>query len=849
MPGSTTRSIVPRAARRTSVAVALLSLSLLALPALALGCDGPAPSGDAGPLARDDGGTPGDAGPPPPVVPDADPDFGAGGLALVNVAHEWIGFVWSIVIQPDGRILAGGRTSDAFVVLRALPDGTLDPSFGTGGLASVPVGSAILTPTTVSGLGAIALAPDGSIVVATVLVEIDTAVQRELVARLTPDGALDASFGTRGYVVGDYTVPEGALANAVAVQPDGRIVVASRDHVDRLLPDGTPDPSFGSGGRFASMLGGVFADYQAVALDGSGRVVLSGVQGAVDVGRRVFVARLTSTGALDPSFAGGAGHVLDTAADAGFTAQTRARSVAIDSAGRVVVGAMRTMGRAWLSVGRFTADGALDASFGDGGWASTVDGVSYGGTTAVVAVQGDDRVVAMGGSGIGGEPAQLVRWSEDGSLDTTFGEGGAGAFARYDGSLGLALGAGDALVLAGFTSGVATTYLRRLSRDGAEDASFAGDGALETPTNAGYDRALSALVLPDGRILLGGTGTALNVGALARLTPEGRLDPTFATAGRMPRAGFDAVTSMALDASGRALVCGPGASTLRARRLLDDGSVDPAYGDGGALSMGTSTRSANMAVGTDGRVYVAGYSRAGLSGGFLGVKRLLADGTADPSYGAGGEAIVPIASRGTHAVLAVQSDGAVVVSGDVLVRFDPSGAPDASFGTGGIASGGSNAHAIALADDGAVVLAWRRSGGGSGAQLEVQRRLADGTPDPGFGEGGTAWVDLGRSGPAIAGVTLPLGLALEDDGGLLVATTGGDAEGLREHAMLVRLTAAGALDASYGARGRRALVLGRGSSALHAMVADDATGTLLLVGRALGDETGTSELMALRLLR
>lgn len=846
--------------------------ALAATTALLLGCGPVAPTEepDGGTTTHDDarvppgdGGAPGDGAAPndggprdasvahdggaPLVVPDADPTFGAGGMTLVNVANEWIGPVWSLEVQPDGKILAGGRTSDALVVLRALPDGTLDPGFGTGGMASIAVGGSVLAPTTAMGLGSIALAPDGSIVVSSFALLLDARTQVELVARLTPGGALDPSFGEGGVVIGDTTVPEGAVANAVAVQPDGRIVVAARNHVDRLLPDGSLDPSFASGGRLATTLGGAWADFQAIVIDSAGRIVVSGAQAAVGSGQRVFVMRLTPAGALDTGFAGGAGHVFDAMGDTGIVPMTRARSVALDGGGRIIVGAMRTPGRATLSVGRFTAGGALDTTFGSGGWASADDGVSYGGTTALIAIQSDGRIVAMGGSGVGGRPAQIVRFTEDGAIDTTFGEAGVGAFLTYDASLGLALGAGDAIVLSGLGRG--GTYLGRLSADGATDAAFAGDGALELPTSGGYDRVLSALVQPDGRILLGGTASALNLGALVRLMPDGSIDESLGIDGRVPRAGLDAVSSIALDASGRVLIGGPG-TNLRVLRLSPDGSADPSFGDAGAFSVG-STRGANMAVGADGRVYVAGYARVLLGPTYLGVKRLLADGTADPAFGTGGETLVELPSRDTyaiasHAVLAVQPDGRVVVSGSVLVRLEADGTLDETFGTAGVATGGEGAQAIAVAGDGRIVLARRTARPGEAAELVVERRSADGALDPSFGGGGRTSVPLGRVGPAVAGVVEPIGLSLEDDGSILVATTSGDDEGLREHATLVRLASDGTPDAAFGPGGRRVLALGRASSALHA-IARDADGTTLLVGRAHGDASATSDMMALRL--
>ncbi|MGH9286133.1 MAG: delta-60 repeat domain-containing protein, partial [Acidimicrobiales bacterium] len=241
-----------------------------------------------------------------------DPSFGSGGRVVTPIA---IGEVrgGGMAIQPDGRIVVAGTIPGAggtdFVVARYLPDGGLDPSFGSGGGVVTPVGPGV------DEANAIALQPDGRIVVAGRAVisanESDFAVVRYL-----PDGLLDPAFGSGGKVVTDVSpsADEGTAGDggrAVVVQPDGRIVVGGTSFEDfglvRYLANGSLDTTFGTGGRVVTDLSP--ADrLSALALRPDGRIVAGG--SALGTGSQAdfVLVGYTASGALDPGF-GGAGAV------------------------------------------------------------------------------------------------------------------------------------------------------------------------------------------------------------------------------------------------------------------------------------------------------------------------------------------------------------------------------------------------------------------------------------------------------------------------------------------------------------------------------------------------------------
>jgi uncharacterized delta-60 repeat protein len=187
---------------------------------------------------------------------DLDPSFGGSGMVITDLG---VGGAQAnaVAIQPDGKIVAAGTSgSEHFVVVRYLADGTLDATFGNGGKAVPDLGGIF------EQAYGLALQPDGKIVLVGTTAPQGYCCQY-VVARLLPDGALDAGFGTRGRV---FTTLAGGLQSfgAVAIQPDGKIVAAGGGYssfgsalaVVRYLSNGTLDSTFGSSGAALFAVGG-----------------------------------------------------------------------------------------------------------------------------------------------------------------------------------------------------------------------------------------------------------------------------------------------------------------------------------------------------------------------------------------------------------------------------------------------------------------------------------------------------------------------------------------------------------------------------------------------------------------
>jgi uncharacterized delta-60 repeat protein len=310
---------------------------------------------------------------------DGSPDLGFGGgdgIAVVEgAAAESLN---AIEVQPDGKIVAAGSTSAGIngIVYRLNTDGSPDKGFGTDGAAVIDSGGA-------EYLTALALAPDGRIVVAGYTsVDVNIAVYR-LTAEGKPDNTFDDD-GARGInALGED------WGHGVAVQSDGGVVVVGGTRgsgqiypvVARLDALGKPDNDFGPG---SWRVAGANGYYEDVALQPDGRIVAIG---DTWIGDDAAVDRYDTAGRPDRTFAGDGTVGLDLGAD------EEAYDVAVQRGGKIVVGGYTEVGRDGV-VWRLEGDGSLDRGFGEGGAAV----VAGGGLESVagLAIQRDAKIVLVG---------------------------------------------------------------------------------------------------------------------------------------------------------------------------------------------------------------------------------------------------------------------------------------------------------------------------------------------------------------------------------------------------------------------------------------------------------------------
>ena len=391
-----------------------------------------------------------------------DPTYGNNGYTL-NSVNFFTGTNWATasVMQPDDKLVVAvdgvnypsGTGKDNYV-LRYQSDGTLDPSFGTGGIVRI----AFTAPADEEMAAAIALQPDGKIVIASTLANTGIGL-----ARLNGDGTLDASFGTGGKLIFKWANKEVAVVYDALVQSDGRIVVCGSSGTKfafaRFTAAGQFDTTFNGTGKFTlqASSGNSVAEITGLAQQSDGKLI--GVGERPRSNRDPFghsVLRLNTNGTLDSSF-GSNGQVYSNFDDQGLggMVRDRARSVKVDPAGKIVVAGTalpRTSDARWAFI-RLLPNGQKDPSFGGDGKV-LVGFPGYHRLSGPLLIE-NGKIIGSGGLS---QPGQLpdiavFRLLSDGSLDPSFGSGGVATTdidGRADQSSSLTRQSDGKYVVAGF---------------------------------------------------------------------------------------------------------------------------------------------------------------------------------------------------------------------------------------------------------------------------------------------------------------------------------------------------------------------------------------------------------------
>ena len=317
--------------------------------------------------------------------------FGNGGHVIVDLGSEDVGY--SVVIEPDGKIVVAGTSGFHFALTRYNIDGSLDTSFGSDGQVITDLGG-------LASGHSLAIQPDGKIIV-TGMNNFNFAL-----TRYNSDGSLDPSFGSEGKVITDLGGNEGS--DSVALQPDGKIVVAGVSSgnfaIVRYNSDGSLDPSFGSEGKVIIDFGSNESGGN-IAIQPDGKIVMAGESAG-----NFAISRYNSDGSLDSSF--GTEGKLTT--DLG--GQDYGLGIVLQPDGKILVAGESADNFALV---RYNSDGSLDTSFGTGGHLTTDLGGDDVGRS--VALQPDGKILVVGESD---SNFALVRYNSDGSLDTSFGSDG-----------------------------------------------------------------------------------------------------------------------------------------------------------------------------------------------------------------------------------------------------------------------------------------------------------------------------------------------------------------------------------------------------------------------------------------
>ena len=475
-----------------------------------------------------------------------------------------------IAIQDDGRIVAVGRAGSDFALARYNPDGSLDLTFSGDGKLTTDFGGS-------DQARGVVIQADHKIVVAGWGDSTDFAL-----ARYNPDGSLDPTFAGDGKLTTDFGSSDGA--EDVVLQSDDKLVAAGRSNSDTALarynPDGSLDTTYAGDGKHTTDFGGGAA---GVAIQADDRIVTAGRNGS-----DFALARFSPDGSPDASFSGDGRQSTD------FGGDDSASDLAIQPDGRIVVAgtAVRPFDSfpfGDFALGRYNADGSLDATFGSGG--TRTQDFNWYEDGAAVAIQANGKIVVAGGqTDPYGYPEnggwfQSAIYRTDGSNDQTL------PFADFVGDVdccahthatAVAIQDDGKIVVAGTTSGSSITGFAIARYHGGSEPSGTAPTNTSPPTISGS--------ADEGQTL------TINAGAWSGSTPIERGYQWR----RCDSAGTNCVDIAGATGTAYALAAADVGHTIRARETASN-----AYGSGAVDSSATAV--VNPAAGAiEGRVRSAG---------------------------------------------------------------------------------------------------------------------------------------------------------------------------------------------------------------------------------------------------
>ncbi len=748
----------------------------------------------------------------PNTAGDLDPTFGGYGTGGRVVGDVFPGMaIRAAILLPDDRVVAVGTDGVDFIIARYFADGQLDSSFGINGVTRVDFSGKI------DSADAAALTPAGKLLIVGTTRDSSPLSQTDFaVARLNPDGSPDNTFGMDGEVTVDFHGRQDVARWVIPYQSNvGTILVGGSAEANtgmcfpacdtnialvRLNDDGSLYTNFGTGGKMEIDLGA--SETSAAAIQQpyyySDNVDVVGSRTAST--SQYVIAQIGGLGGLDHTFS-------NNGIVTGTTPLTLMNVTQVYTNGNYDLIGVGTTGND-MALLRVDHTGNLVSDFGTGGIAVQ----DFGGvdTASALSQLPDGTLLVAGNSDA---RLALARFTDRGQLIsggsalTDLADLGATSVRAY----GLQYKHDERFWTIGSLQAGATTRLvmtrhfTDLSADaGGRQATDFSDPQID-PTNSSNAQAHAAAFQPDGKLLV--VGQALlgpsYAGVIARYNPNGALDPTFGTGGRLVITTTNGTQLMGVQVQSDNKIAMADVN-FDVERLNPDGSPDLGFGGSGwATANFAGAHSGALVLQNDGKLVVTG-AHADVSQLYtIALARFNINGTLDPGFGVGGKLVTGIGLNAVGFDVVVQPDGKLLVAGVTyasdsdyashdfaLVRYNPDGSLDTSFGNNGKVTTDFGAYEIAYAivvqPDGKIIL----GGASVPGALAFARYNPDGSLDTTFdGDGKLSIPSLGQ------GIVTDLAL----DGNRIVATA---CDQVLNTGLVVRLTATGALDNSFNGNGR-----------------------------------------------
>lgn len=341
-----------------------------------------------------------------------DPTFGKGGIVTTTFGGQDTTVLNAAAIQSDGKILAAGLIPSGGTpepgLARYNIDGSLDSTFGTGGVVTTNHNGGILGVTVLSD-GKILAGGSGFLAVEAF--------------RYNSNGSLDTTFGTNGIASVRPFSPTAfdASTGGLAVQTDGKILVAAGNALVRFLSNGQVDSSFGVGGVVP-----LLSSATAITLLSTGKILIASSFNTLTPAASGTIARYNSNGTLDTGFARNG--QTATAGPASAIALLSTGQFIVAGSFPTSVGTPPSPNSYGVALTRYNGNGSVDATFGSHGGVVTPFSGNTDAVAFALAVQSNGDIVAAGQTGSqapdGPSSFALARFTANGQLDTSFGRNG-----------------------------------------------------------------------------------------------------------------------------------------------------------------------------------------------------------------------------------------------------------------------------------------------------------------------------------------------------------------------------------------------------------------------------------------
>jgi uncharacterized delta-60 repeat protein len=442
---------------------------------------------------------------PPGIQGISDVGYDPRKLRVALDGNAPVGQILNLVLQTKDSSISNvsGPTYSIPITVTAATSGSLDTSFNTDGRV---MSSFSTNPNDGMSTKAMVIQNDGKVIIGG-----SGSMSGFAIARYTMAGALDTNFGSTGLVLTQTT--QTAL-ESMALQADGKILAVGGTYYGfqllRYNTNGSLDTGFGTAnsGIVTQNLPSRFTaiQYGGLVIQSNGKIVVAGI---LDTSTFIMV-HFNSNGTIDNSF--GTNGVVTPTAQSIFIS-----SIQQQADNKIIAVGRSNLGAQGYAITRFNEDGTLDNGFGSSGVTITqlipADATTQGSYDYAnnLTIQSDGKIVVAGSSN---STFGLVRYNQDGTLDTSFGMNGrvrTQIGLNYDVNFSVVVQADGKIITGGFSD--LGSYqgrwfaLARYNTNGTPDQTFGAAGTVTTsfvPTQNYYDMAMTVGIAPDGKIVLGG---------------------------------------------------------------------------------------------------------------------------------------------------------------------------------------------------------------------------------------------------------------------------------------------------------------------------------------------------------